>query len=86
MKLSDYDVLGLATPDPMATLKFVDSVTSFHVNIKLRYKLNWDLAILISQLNFPAISPKFKLIKLITYGTNAGPCIMGLGIVTLGNS
>ena len=25
---------------PMATLKYIDSVTSFPVNIKLRYKMN----------------------------------------------
>ena len=35
LKLSDYDIWGLAT------IKDIDSV-----NIKLRYKLNWDLAIL----------------------------------------
>ena len=30
----------------MATLKYIYSVTSFPVNIKLRYKFNLDLAIL----------------------------------------
>ena len=36
----------MGTCHPMATLKYIDSVTSLPVNIKLRYKLNWDLAML----------------------------------------
>ena len=29
---------------PHGKIKYIDSVTYFPVNIKLRYKLNWDLS------------------------------------------
>ena len=37
--------VAMKLADNMATFKYIDSVTSFPVDIKLRYKLNWDRTI-----------------------------------------
>ena len=54
----------MGTCHPMATLKYIDSFTSFPVNIKLRYKQNWQLAILQST---PQIIKYDKVIVFIAF-------------------